>query len=123
MQIGMITDSLGSRPLDEVLDITAELGLDTVEIATGNWSEAPHADLDELVSSKAARDELANKITSRSAGVAAAVAASAARSSVVSGAATGTRIASGLPARTSSARRWRRCRRRLASGSSASAPL
>lgn len=65
MQIGMITDSLGSRPLDEVLDITAELGLDTVEIATGNWSEAPHADLDELVSSKAARDELANKITSR----------------------------------------------------------
>lgn len=65
MQVGLITDSLGRRPLDDVLDITAELGLDTVEIATGNWSEAPHADLDELVSRKAARDELANKITSR----------------------------------------------------------
>lgn len=24
MQVGLITDSLGSRPLDEVLDITAE---------------------------------------------------------------------------------------------------
>lgn len=65
MQVGLITDSLGSRPLDEVLDIAAELELDTVEIATGNWSESPHADLDELVSSTAAREELARKITSR----------------------------------------------------------
>ncbi|HMR50526.1 MAG TPA: sugar phosphate isomerase/epimerase [Arachnia sp.] len=65
MQVGLITDSLGSRPLDEVLDITAELSLDTVEIATGNWSESPHANLGELVSRKAARDELAGRIAAR----------------------------------------------------------
>jgi sugar phosphate isomerase/epimerase len=45
MQLGLITDSLGSLPLEQVLDTAAELGLDTVEIATGNWSESPHATL------------------------------------------------------------------------------
>lgn len=65
MQLGLITDSLGSQPLEKVLDTAAELGLDTVEIATGNWSESPHARLDELVSSAAARDALAHAISSR----------------------------------------------------------
>lgn len=64
MQVGIITDSL-SGSLDTVLDTVAELELDTVEIATGNWSEAPHADLAALVASPGARSELARKIESR----------------------------------------------------------
>lgn len=65
MQLGLITDSLGSQPLEKVLDTAAGLGLDTVEIATGNWSESPHARLGELVSSATARDALAQAISSR----------------------------------------------------------
>jgi sugar phosphate isomerase/epimerase len=52
----MVTDSLGSLSLDEVLDAAAGLGLDCVEFATGNWSTAPHIDLDKLLRSKTARD-------------------------------------------------------------------
>lgn len=64
MQLGLLTDSL-SGPLDAVLDTVAELGLDTVEIATGNWSEAPHANLADLVSNESARNALQNQVTSR----------------------------------------------------------
>lgn len=65
MQLGLITDSLGSQPLEKVLDTAVELGLETVEIATGNWSESPHARLDELVSSSKARQALADSVDSR----------------------------------------------------------
>ncbi|GAA4406021.1 sugar phosphate isomerase/epimerase family protein [Tsukamurella soli] len=65
MQLGLITDSVGSKTLDEALDLAAELRLDTVEIATGNWSEAPHADLDTLVSDAGARRALTDAVTSR----------------------------------------------------------
>jgi sugar phosphate isomerase/epimerase len=66
MDVGLITDSLGHQPLETVLDLARDLGLASVEIATGNWSEAPHADLPSLVGSEAARQELADKVTSRS---------------------------------------------------------
>jgi sugar phosphate isomerase/epimerase len=65
MQLGLITDSLGNQSLEAALDTAAELGLDTVEIATGNWSESPHVDLAELVSRKSARDALADAVRSR----------------------------------------------------------
>ncbi|MDQ4491966.1 sugar phosphate isomerase/epimerase [Sinomonas sp. ASV486] len=65
MELGLITDSLGGRPLEDVLDVAAELGLDGVELATGNWSEAPHADLPQLVASAAARTRLADAVASR----------------------------------------------------------
>lgn len=65
MELGLITDSLGGRPLEDVLDVAAELGLDGVELATGNWSEAPHADLAQLVASAAARTRLADAVASR----------------------------------------------------------
>ncbi len=48
MKLGLITDSIGSRPFEEALDLAVELHLDTVEIATGNWvrvaSHRPPAD-------------------------------------------------------------------------------
>jgi sugar phosphate isomerase/epimerase len=65
MQLGLITDSLGSLPLEAALDVAAESGLDTVEIATGNWSEAPHVDLPDLVGNASARRQLLQTATSR----------------------------------------------------------
>lgn len=65
MEIGLHTDSLGARSLDEVLDTAAELDLQTVEFATGNWSGAPHVDLKALTKSSAARDVLVNAVESR----------------------------------------------------------
>jgi len=65
MKIGLITDSVGHLPFDSALDLAKENGLSSVEVATGNWSEAPHADLPALVSSADARAEFAEKITSR----------------------------------------------------------
>ncbi|MET3934747.1 sugar phosphate isomerase/epimerase [Arthrobacter sp. OAP107] len=65
MQLGLITDSLGSLPLEKALDLAAELEVETVEIATGNWSESPHADLADLLSSASARGHLLKAVTSR----------------------------------------------------------
>ena len=65
MKIGLNTDSLGALPLAEALDFVAELGLDCVEFATGNWSSAPHVDLDELLDSGSARDRLTGLLRER----------------------------------------------------------
>ena len=65
MKIGLITDSVGHLSLEGALDLVKHHGLSSVEIATGNWSEAPHADLPALVSSADARAEFAEKISSR----------------------------------------------------------
>ena len=58
MQIGLNTDSLATLSFDEALDVAAAVGIETIELSTGNWSNAPHADLDTLISSAAARREL-----------------------------------------------------------------
>jgi sugar phosphate isomerase/epimerase len=65
MKIGLITDSVSHLPFESALDLAKDHGLDSVEIATGNWSEAPHADLPTLVSSAEARAEFTEKISSR----------------------------------------------------------
>ncbi|MFE1172961.1 sugar phosphate isomerase/epimerase family protein [Streptomyces sp. NPDC058773] len=65
MKLGLITDSVGNQPLEQALDLAAELNLDTVEVATGNWSESPHANLGELVSNPAARKQLLSAVESR----------------------------------------------------------
>lgn len=65
MKIGLITDSVGHLPFDDALDLAKSHGLSSVEVATGNWSEAPHADLPSLVASGDARAEFAGKITDR----------------------------------------------------------
>jgi sugar phosphate isomerase/epimerase len=71
MKIGLITDSVANLPFEEVLDLAKDNGLNSVEVATGNWSEAPHADLTTLVSSADARDEFVGKISSRGLGLSA----------------------------------------------------
>ena len=52
MKIGMNTDSLGTSSFEAVLDAAVELGLDCVEFATGNWSSAPHIDIDALLAKR-----------------------------------------------------------------------
>ena len=62
MKIGMVTDSLASLSFEEVLDAAADLKLECVEFATGNWSSAPHVDIDALLRSKPARDRFTGAI-------------------------------------------------------------
>ena len=62
MKLGMNTDSLGALSFDEVLGAAVELGLDCVEFATGNWSSAPHIDIDALLRSAKARDAFVGKV-------------------------------------------------------------
>ncbi len=62
MKIGMITDSLGNLPLDEMLRASAELGLETLEFACGNWSSAPYIDLAAMLDSAATRAEFVARI-------------------------------------------------------------
>jgi len=62
MKIGMITDSLGTLSFDEMLRASAELGLETLEFACGNWSSAPHIDLAAMLESAATRAEFVAKV-------------------------------------------------------------
>ena len=62
MKIGMITDSLGSLSFDAMLAASAELGLETLEFACGNWSSAPHIDLARMLESEEARREFTAKV-------------------------------------------------------------
>jgi sugar phosphate isomerase/epimerase len=65
MKIGLVTDSLGSLSFEKMLDAAAHLGLDCVEFATGNWSAAPHIEIDKLLRSKAARDRFKDAVRDR----------------------------------------------------------
>jgi sugar phosphate isomerase/epimerase len=65
VKIGMVTDSLGTLGFEQVLDAAAGLGLDCVEFATGNWSTAPHIDIDALLASKPARDRFTAALRDR----------------------------------------------------------
>ncbi len=62
MKIGMITDSLGELSFDALLDTAAELGIEQLEFAGGNWSRAPHLALDALLDSATARREFAARL-------------------------------------------------------------
>ncbi|MBL8697319.1 MAG: sugar phosphate isomerase/epimerase [Alphaproteobacteria bacterium] len=55
MKLGMITDSLGHLPFDSMLEVAGNLGFDMLEFACGNWSKAPHVDLDLMLADDGAR--------------------------------------------------------------------
>jgi sugar phosphate isomerase/epimerase len=55
MKIGMITDSLGALSFDDLLGTAAELGIDQLEFAAGNWSAAPHLAPDRMLDSASTR--------------------------------------------------------------------
>lgn len=58
MKLGLLTCMFGTTPLKEVLETIRPLGLDCVELGTGNYPGDAHAPLDELLKSKPKRDEL-----------------------------------------------------------------
>ena len=62
MEIGFNTDGLGFQPFEQMLETITGLGVTKLELPLGNWSSSPHADLDALVSSEAARDEYMAKV-------------------------------------------------------------
>ncbi|MCB9079802.1 MAG: sugar phosphate isomerase/epimerase [Anaerolineaceae bacterium] len=62
MKIGMVTDGLGHLKLDEFLPAAAEAGVEMLEFACGNWSTAPHLNLNEMVESERARREFIAKV-------------------------------------------------------------
>jgi sugar phosphate isomerase/epimerase len=57
MKLCAVSDSLGNLPFNEAAKASADLGLAALEIGMGNWSAAPHADLQSLLKSKEKRQE------------------------------------------------------------------
>lgn len=64
MRLAIKTCTL-NMPYTEMLDFCAEQGVSAVEIGTGNWSAAPHCDLNALLSSEAARDRWMDEMRRR----------------------------------------------------------
>lgn len=54
MRLAIKTCTL-DMPYTEMLDFCVQQGIGDLEIGTGNWSSAPHIDLDELLESESAR--------------------------------------------------------------------
>ena len=57
MKLCAVSDSLGSLSFAEAAKASADLGLEALEIGMGNWSAAPHANLQLLLESKEKRRE------------------------------------------------------------------
>lgn len=62
MHIGLVTDGLPDLPFETLLQTAADLGLATLEFGCGNWSPAPHLDLDGLLASQQDRDAFLGRI-------------------------------------------------------------
>lgn len=62
MKLGLVTDCLQDKTLAEAARICEALGLEQVELGCGNWSPAPHIDLDALVADSGKRRELADTL-------------------------------------------------------------
>jgi sugar phosphate isomerase/epimerase len=58
VEIGLLTDGVGHMSREAAFDLAAGLGLTRVELAAGNWSTAPHMDLDALLDSAVERSAL-----------------------------------------------------------------
>lgn len=58
MQLGLLTVMFSDVPLKDVLEKIRPLGLDTVELGTGNYPGGAHAPVQELLKSKPKREEL-----------------------------------------------------------------
>lgn len=56
MRLSILTDGLDPC-IDTMLQTIQSFGYEAVELATGNWSDAPHVDLDRLLNNKSAREQ------------------------------------------------------------------
>ena len=57
MRLCLNTDGLGHLPFEEMVKISAAIGVESLEIACGNWSNAPHIDLDGMLESASLREQ------------------------------------------------------------------
>ena len=64
MRLSIKTCTL-DMPFAAMLDFCVAQGVQAVEIGTGNWSGAPHIDLDELLGSKTARERWTDQLRRR----------------------------------------------------------
>ncbi|YCI77887.1 sugar phosphate isomerase/epimerase [Bacillus sp. R1-10] len=71
MKVGLVTDILDYMPLEEMLDTCVDQGIETLELGCGNWSKAPHLDLDGLLGSAAKRKRFLNELNVRGISIAA----------------------------------------------------
>lgn len=55
MKIGILTDSLPDLDFESMLAAAAGLKIESLEFACGNWSTAPHLQLDKLLESESSR--------------------------------------------------------------------
>ena len=62
MKIGLVTDSLGHLPLDAMLAVASGQGVEMVEFGCGNWSSAPHLDLNGMLASQSVRQAFLRKL-------------------------------------------------------------
>ena len=67
----MITDSLGASDFDTMLAAAARLDMDQLEFACGNWSPAPHIQLDRMLASDSARREFRARLDDHGIGISA----------------------------------------------------
>jgi len=65
MNLCIMTDSLKHLPFLQMLDKVREWGFKSIELGCGNWSEAPHIALDDLLQSSAKRKEYLEAIHAR----------------------------------------------------------
>jgi sugar phosphate isomerase/epimerase len=65
MKLGLYSDSLGHLPLEACLDFCQRAGLTHIELGTGNWSAAPHLELDALLASSARQSALLETLALR----------------------------------------------------------
>lgn len=65
MKLSYVTDSLGDLSYEKMLDTCAELGFEQIEFACGNWSQAPHINLDQLLASNTERDSFLLELNKR----------------------------------------------------------
>ncbi len=65
MWVGLMTDSLRHLPREEVLERCARWGIRSVEFGTGNFSPAPHVDLQALLRDRAERERLLREVRAR----------------------------------------------------------
>ena len=64
MKLCLNTDGLAHLPFEEMVKTSAKIGIESLEIACGNWSNAPHINLDEMLISAAARQKYMDTIHS-----------------------------------------------------------
>jgi len=65
MKVGVLTVLFGGMKLDEVIEYVSKLGLEAVEIGTGNYPGAPHINVSELLRTGKKIKEYKKKLSDR----------------------------------------------------------